>query len=91
MCFLPPPCLFCLHYNDNAGFDDPDCEAFREIPDEIFRGRCDHFEHFTGDGGVHFELNPCMAEEFDEVNELRREMDLPPFRDRPVADRSPDR
>ena len=80
MCLLPPPCLFCRHYNDEAGIDEPDCSAFDEIPDEIFRGRCDHFEHYPGDGGVRFDLNPEMAEEFEEVNELRSEMELAPFR-----------
>lgn len=79
MCLLPPQCLFCRHFRADAGINDPDCDAFSEIPDAIFRGRYDHAAVFPGDRGVRFELDPAMREEFDEVNALRVEMALPPF------------
>lgn len=80
MCFLPPQCLFCRHYNLNGGIDDRDCDAFAEIPDDIFRSRVDHAAPYAGDGGVRFELDPGMRDEFDEINELRIQMELAPFR-----------
>ena len=83
MCLLPPQCLFCRHYRVDAGMDDPDCDAFAEIPDAIFRGRFDHSAAYPGDHGVRFVLDPTMREEFDEINGLRREMALAPFQRAP--------
>lgn len=71
MCLLPPMCVFCRHYNENVGADEPDCAAFTEIPDAIFRGDFDHRQAYPGDGGVHFELNPEHAGDFEEVMEMR--------------------
>jgi hypothetical protein len=85
MWLLPPQCLFCRHYRADAGMDDPDCDAFAEIPDAMFRGRYDHAAAFPGDRGVRFQLDPARREGFDEINELRVEMALPPFQ-RPAAD-----
>jgi hypothetical protein len=75
MCFLPPNCIFCRHYNEAAGADEPDCAAFAEIPDCIFRGDFDHRHPYPGDRGVRFELNPEYAYEFAEVAELREQIE----------------
>lgn len=74
MCFLPPNCIFCRHYNGAAGADEPDCAAFSEIPDPIFRGDIDHRHPYPGDRGVLFELKPDYADEFAEVLALREEI-----------------
>jgi hypothetical protein len=79
LCLLPPQCLFCIHYDLNAGPEGPDCAAFREIPEAIYRGRHDHCDAYPGDRGVRFQLDPRRAEEFAEINALRRDMDLAPF------------
>ncbi len=83
MCLLPPQCLFCRHYNADGVADGPDCSAFDEIPEDIFRSRVDHVLHYAGDGGVRFDLRPEMADAFDEVNALRAAMQLTPFRRTP--------
>ena len=80
MCLLPPPCLFCRHYRPDAAVDEPDCDAFEEIPEAIFRGHSDHHDPYPGDGGVRFLLDEALAEEFREVNGLREEMNLRPYR-----------
>jgi hypothetical protein len=79
MCFLPPVCLFCAHYHEDAGIDEDDCAAFEEIPDEIFRGDLDHTTPFPGDRGLRFRLNEELREELEEINQLRREMGLRPY------------
>lgn len=79
MCFLPPQCLFCRHYYEDAGVDGPDCAAFAEIPEPIFRGEFDHVAAFPGDGGIRFAVRADMRDELVELNELRNEMDLAPY------------
>jgi hypothetical protein len=75
MCLLPPNCLFCAHYHQEAGIDDADCAAFQEIPDRIFTGVVEHTEPVTGDGGIRFKLNPRMAEEFADIQQLRQQIE----------------
>ena len=80
-CLLPPVCAFCLHFNteiDNETHGE--CRAFAEIPETIIRGECDHHEPLANDQGLQFLLNPALAVEFAEVNELRELMDLPKYR-----------
>jgi hypothetical protein len=72
MCILPPMCLFCSRYNHTTHPDEPDCEAFVEIPDPIFRGEFDHRNAFPGDAGRRFELDQAVADEYAEVMELKR-------------------
>jgi hypothetical protein len=74
VCILPPMCVFCVHYNQDAGIDDPDCSAFAEIPDAIFVGDFDPHRAFAGDGGVRFELVAEMAEDYAEVMAVRNEL-----------------
>jgi len=74
MCFLPPMCVFCRHYNQDAGVNGPDCSAFVEIPDQIFHGDFDHREPFPGDGGLRFELDPEQADDFEEVMEMKAKL-----------------
>ena len=74
-CLLPPQCLFCRHLLIEGGdLDGPDCRAFHEIPDAIFRGEYDHSRPFPGDGGIRFALAADMADEFDEAMERSGEL-----------------
>ncbi len=68
-CFLPPACLFCIHYHADASGGGVSCTAFDEIPDAIFRGEIFHALPFPGDRNIRFELNQELAEEFAEINE----------------------
>jgi len=43
-------------------------------------GKCDHTEHYPGDGGYRFRLDPDEFETFLELNDVRQEFDMPPFR-----------
>jgi hypothetical protein len=74
MCILPPMCLFCVHYNQDAEMGEPDCRAFAEIPDAIFMGEFDHRQPYPGDRGVRFLLAPDMAEDYAEVMAVRHEL-----------------
>lgn len=74
MCLLPPNCLFCAHYHNNEDLDAPDCDAFAEIPEAIFMGGNEHLTPVSGDHGVLFSLDPEMAEEFSEVQDLRSQI-----------------
>jgi hypothetical protein len=74
MCFLPPICVFCRHYHVGGSAGHPDCAAFAEIPDVIFRGELDHREPFPGDGGIRFELDPAYESDFAELLEIRRQL-----------------
>ncbi len=74
MCLLPPMCLFCRHYQPESAEHEPDCSAFAEIPDIIFRGDFDHRQPFPGDRGVRFELLPEHASDFAEVMEIRAQL-----------------
>ena len=71
LCVLPPDCLFCRHYNRTSESDGPDCAAFEEIPEAVFRGEVTHTEPLPGDGGVRFELDPDYSEDFAEVVVVR--------------------
>ena len=57
---LPPPCLFCKHFNSEA-FDKSarhrGCEAFGDkgIPNEIWVKEVDHRKPYEGDNGIQFE------------------------------------
>lgn len=74
MCLLPPNCFFCEHYHHPDDHGEGDCDAFTEIPDDIFVGGHEHRSPVEGDRGIRFELDPMMAEEFSEVEELREEI-----------------
>lgn len=74
MCLLPPNCLFCIHYHQDAEEDDWDCDAFNEIPDEIFIGGHQHLTAVANDQGIRFELDPDYQEEYDDVMDLRRQI-----------------
>ena len=74
MCFLPPLCVFCRHYNVGGVPGEPDCAAFAEIPDPIFRGEFDHRQPFPGDAGVRFELHPEFRADFADLLEIRRQL-----------------
>lgn len=77
-CVLPPVCVFCEHFLEN----DPDreCFAFEEIPSVIMDGKFDHTEPYPGDGGYHFCLIPEEYQTFIELNEVRQEFGMQPFR-----------
>ncbi|MBI5192769.1 MAG: hypothetical protein HZA08_04925 [Nitrospirae bacterium] len=54
-------CHFCIHWNRNKpdyDLSDPVklCDAFDEIPREIWRGRVSHTKPYQGDRGIQFEL-----------------------------------
>jgi hypothetical protein len=74
MRFLPPLCVFCRHYNVGVAPGEPDCAAFAEIPDPIFRGDFDHRQPFPGDKGIRFELEPAFEADFAELETVRREL-----------------
>jgi len=74
MCLLPPNCLFCKHFHQDARQDEADCDAFKEIPDVILTGGHQHSTPIEGDRGIRFKLEPAIAEEFFEVQELRRRL-----------------
>lgn len=81
LCFLPPQCLFCKHAEfEDGNMEGADCAAFDEIPEAIFSGEFDHAESYPGDKGVQFELVEQMREEFLEINELRVQMGMEPYR-----------
>ncbi|CCQ74360.1 hypothetical protein [Magnetospira sp. QH-2] len=73
--------MFCRHFNhdDEAWEAEGDCKAYAEIPDEIFSDGHPHNEPLPGDRGVQFEIDPDLAGELVQVNELRLEMGEPPF------------
>ncbi|WP_028490126.1 hypothetical protein [Thiothrix lacustris] len=77
-CVLPPVCVFCQHFLENN--PDRECLAFEEIPNAIMDGKCDHIDPYPGDGGYRFQLIPAERETFLELNEVRREFELPEFR-----------
>lgn len=77
-CVLPPVCVFCQHFLENN--PDRECLAFEEIPSAIMDGKCDHIDPYPGDGGCRFQLIPAERETFVELNEVRREFELPEFR-----------
>jgi hypothetical protein len=82
-CIIPPACVFCHHYhrerNDECA-DLPSCDAFAAIPEEIFMGRFDHSDAFSGDNGVRFSLIETEREDFLELNAVRRELGLMIYR-----------
>jgi hypothetical protein len=83
-CLFPSACVFCLHYHQerNEQTDElPSCNAFAEIPDEIFLGSFDHNEEFPGDNGIRFHLLEAERETFLELNEVRRELGLLAYRE----------
>ena len=78
-CLIPPACVFCAHYHGerNELSDElPSCNAFAEIPEEIFRGTFDHAGAYPGDGGIRFRLVEAERRPFLELNEVRRELGL---------------
>lgn len=76
-CLLPPICVFCRHLLNEP---EQECRAFREIPDDIMTGKCDHTDPYQGDNGLRFQLVPSFQEDFDEINLVRQEMGFPAFR-----------
>jgi hypothetical protein len=78
-CLIPPACVFCAHYHEdrNELKDElPSCNAFAEIPEEIFMGSFDHAEEFPGDRGIRFRLVETERQSFIELNAVRRELGL---------------
>ncbi len=84
-CLLPPMCIFCRHFHhDNAADSGLSCDAYEDIPDEIFSGEVLHHSHYKGDGGIVFILHDELREEFYEVNELREKMNMTTFIKQPL-------
>ncbi len=80
---VPPACVFCEHYHHerNARTDElPSCDAFVEIPEEIFFGVHDHSDAFPGDRGVRFSVSEESREDFLDLNEMREHLGLSPYR-----------
>jgi hypothetical protein len=48
-----PVCTMCKHLNTG---EPRNCAAFKEIPLEIWQGKNDHRQPFTGDNGIQFKL-----------------------------------
>jgi hypothetical protein len=77
--WIPPACVFCTHYHDERNERSPElpsCNAFAEIPEEIFTGTFDHAEAFPGDRGIRFRLVEAERQSFLDLNEVRRELGL---------------
>lgn len=74
MCFLPPNCIFCAHYNHDDSDSDWDCLAFKEIPEDILFGGNSHTKAYPGDGGVLFTLNSEHASDYAKIKDLRASM-----------------
>lgn len=74
MCFLPPNCIFCSHYNHELDEAENDCQAFNEIPVEIMSGERQHTESYPGDNGVMFHLNPDKTDEYIDYQEMRNSL-----------------
>ncbi|MCB2100217.1 MAG: hypothetical protein KDE22_05065 [Rhodobacterales bacterium] len=81
VCLLPPDCVFCAHFHEDVQWEEggslddmPSCDAYDEIPWEIFSGDVDHRHPADNDRGLRFALDPAKAEDFKEVEELRHEL-----------------
>jgi hypothetical protein len=83
-CLLPPACVFCRHFHYPPPGERlealPSCAAFQEIPEPIFLGQVDHAEPYPGDVGIRFELIPAERENLLEINEMRVQMGMIPYR-----------
>lgn len=55
--FYEPPCFECKYFDEEAWtfYDIKRCDAFDEIPDEIWSGKNDHKNSYPGDRGIKFE------------------------------------
>ena len=73
-CFMPPSCSFCKHYFGEDDTQDRECRAFKEIPDDIITGICDHTTPYPGDSNILFELKADAREDFEEVKLMREEL-----------------
>jgi len=54
----PPQCLSCARWRSPlmTGGTTQTCESYPDgIPDQIWTGRADHRQPFTGDNGLHWE------------------------------------
>ncbi len=73
-CLLPPACSFCKHYLGDQQTEERECLAFKEIPDEIITGASDHTTPFAGDNNILFTLNKELQSDFEEVQQIRKEL-----------------
>ena len=73
-CFMPPPCSFCKHYLGEDESQDRECRAFKEIPDDIITGDCDHTTPYPNDSNILFELREEVREDFEEVKLMKNEL-----------------
>ena len=73
-CFMPPSCSFCKHYFEEDSTQNRECKAFKEIPDDIITGACDHTHAYPGDDNILFELKEEAREDFEEVKLMREEL-----------------
>lgn len=73
MYFLPPNCIFCVHYNTGKSASGGDCRAFEEIPQTIIAGGNRHTQAYPGDNGFLFSLKQEYAKEFAGIEALRKE------------------
>ncbi|GAQ95511.1 hypothetical protein TAGGR_2406 [Thermodesulfovibrio aggregans] len=55
--FYEPPCFECKYFDEEAWtfYDIKRCDAFDEIPDEIWSDKNDHKNSYPGDRGIKFE------------------------------------
>ena len=81
-CFMPPVCSFCKHYLGEDESQDRECRAFKEIPDDIITGSCDHTTPYPGDSNILFELKEEAREDFEEVELMRKELLLFAIKDK---------
>ncbi|BCB96789.1 hypothetical protein JZK55_17110 [Dissulfurispira thermophila] len=51
-----PPCWKCVHFDLDAWLekDVKRCDAFEDIPEEIWQGKNDHKEAYPGDNGIQY-------------------------------------
>jgi hypothetical protein len=48
-------CTFCIHLSKDAALGIHKCDAFENIPDEIWSGENNHQKPYPGDNGIQFE------------------------------------
>ncbi len=75
-CLLPPSCSFCEHYLGEDETQERECKAFKEIPDDILTGVHDHTTPYSGDHDFLFKLKEETREDYEEVQIMRRKIQL---------------
>ena len=59
MITLPPECLQCRHFDENAPISAPVCAAYpKGIPSLIWLGELSHRDPLPNDNGIQFEQLP---------------------------------